>query len=100
MVPPTSIWTGAVYRVGVAGHGTPDMGILEQVPLCSDLGETDDWLGPGDVIVHQMCIPKFKAGKNQHVYNLVIKKAGTALIFIRVCCSSILIVAKLPPVYY
>ena len=23
MLPPTSIWTGAVYRVGVAGHGTP-----------------------------------------------------------------------------
>ncbi len=25
MVPPTSMWTGAVYRVGVAGHGTPEI---------------------------------------------------------------------------
>lgn len=38
--------------MGVAGHGTPDIGILEKDPLCKDLGEADVWLGTGDVIFH------------------------------------------------
>jgi hypothetical protein len=38
--------------VGVAGHGTPDIGILENDPLCKDLGDADVLLGTGDVIFH------------------------------------------------
>lgn len=43
MTPPTSMWTGAVYLVGVAGHGTPD--ILLKCPF-GTVGE--DAGAPGD----------------------------------------------------
>lgn len=41
MTPPTSIWTGAVYRVGVAGHGTPDI-LLVKLPFCACTGDGDE----------------------------------------------------------
>ncbi len=53
MTPPTSICTGAVYRVGVAGQGTPD--IFVKCPLCvtgedADVVDEDITLlaAPGD----------------------------------------------------
>jgi hypothetical protein len=65
------MWTGAVYLVGVAGHGTPDIGILENDPLCKDLGDADVWLGTGDVIFHLKASVPYNWNKETiHFYKL------------------------------
>lgn len=58
MVPPTSMWTGAVYRLAAATHGIPVIGLLWLQPLAED----NPWFPGGDPAVVGVGDDEFDVG--------------------------------------